>query len=41
LVVFQITDPDMDPDPDPYHGTGKMCLGGGMHWQRYALFQCF
>jgi len=20
-----------DPDTDPYHDTGKTCLGGGMH----------
>ena len=24
-------DPDTDLDPDPYHDTGKTCLGGGMH----------
>jgi len=24
-------DPDQDPDTDPYHDTGKTCLGGGMH----------
>ena len=22
---------DPDTDMDPYHDTGKMCLGGGMH----------
>jgi len=22
---------DPDIDPDPYHDTGKMCLGGSMH----------
>jgi len=24
-------DPDTDMDMDPYHDSGKMCLGGGMH----------
>jgi len=22
---------DPDTDPDPYHDTGKTCLGGDMH----------
>ena len=25
------TDPDSNTDPDPYHDTGKPCLGGGVH----------
>ena len=30
-MVIRITDPNTDPDPDPYRDTGKTCLGAGMH----------
>ena len=35
LVAIQIM------DPDPYRDTGKMCLGGGMHWPSASSFKRF
>jgi len=32
---------DPDPDSDPYHDTGKTCLGGGMHCPSASSSQLF
>jgi len=31
-IRIRIRITDADKDPDPYRDTGKICLGGGMHY---------
>jgi len=39
LVAIRMTDPDTVPDPNPYRGIGKTCLGGGMQCPSASSFK--